>query len=136
MAKVIKEIIIMLLVCLVGILLYAVAFYKFIPNRKVVAEVRQYKASEQITEQLSDNVEERDDKIIKTYEVTSTDLNNYQVKDKYVPGKANPFASVTENPETGATTNQNGTNNNSSSNTEKNNNSSKENEYYSNKGTK
>ena len=141
MAKIIKEIIIMLLVCLVGILLYAVIFYKFSPNRKVVQEVIQYNASEQILEQLSDNVGEQDDKIIKTYEVTSTELNNYKAREQYVPGKANPFASVVENPETGATTNQNGNsnnNNNSGAKTENNNNNntSEESEYRSNKGTK
>lgn len=48
MAKIIKEIIIMLLVALAGMLLFAVIFYEYIPNRKVVPEVIQYSASEKI----------------------------------------------------------------------------------------
>ena len=50
MTKIIKEIIIMLLVALAGMLLFAVIFYEYIPNRKVVPEVSQYSASEKIKE--------------------------------------------------------------------------------------
>ena len=41
MAKIIKEIIIMLLTCLAGMLLFAVILYEYIPNRKVVPEIAQ-----------------------------------------------------------------------------------------------
>ena len=44
MSKIIKEIIIMLLVCLVGMLLFSVIFYEYIPNRKIIPEVTQYSA--------------------------------------------------------------------------------------------
>ena len=108
MGKVLKEIILMLLVCLLGMLLFAVLFYKYIPNRKVIPEVKNYSSSAQIQEQLADDVDQRNDKIIKTYEVTSSDLSNYKSSQEYVPGKANPFASVTQNPESGATTNTTG----------------------------
>ena len=40
MAKVIKEIIIMLLICLISMLVLAVVLYDYIPNRKVVAEIK------------------------------------------------------------------------------------------------
>ena len=48
MAKIIKEIIIMLLTCLAGMLLFAVVLYEYIPNRKVVPEVAMYNASDKI----------------------------------------------------------------------------------------
>ena len=105
MSKVIKEIIIMLLVCLVVMLLFAVIFYEYIPNRKIVPEVAEYKASEKVKELLADDVDKRNDTIVKTFEVTSADLNNYKITNEYVPGKANPFASVIQDPETGAKAN-------------------------------
>ena len=143
--KIFKEIMIMLLVCLVGILLFAVVFYQYIPNRKEVPAVKNYEASEQVLEQLSDDVNREKDKIIKTYEVTSVDLNNYKVEKEYVPGKANPFATTTNNVEEGATENpSNSKNGNSGSsstgNTSESGDSSKEesdnSEYIRNKGTK
>lgn len=104
MAKVIKEIILMLLVCLIGILLFAVVFYEYIPSRKVVADVTTYTASSEVKELLADNVDETDNDIVASfqegnYEVTSSDLSNYEATDTYVPGKSNPFAVVAEDVE-------------------------------------
>ena len=113
MGKVIKEIMIMLLVCLLGMLLFAVAFYEFIPNRKVVPEVVNYEASEKIKELMADDIDQRDDQVVLNYKVTSSDLNNYKVTKDYVPGKANPFAPVAQDPETKATTNNSGNSGNS-----------------------
>ena len=115
MGKVIKEMMIMLLVCLVGMLLFAVAFYEFIPSRKVVPEVTQYSVSEQVQELLADDIDKRNDQVVLTYKVTSSDLNNYKVTNDYVPGKANPFAPASQDPETNATTNN--TNSSTTSNT-------------------
>ena len=91
MLKIIKEIIIMLLVCLVAILLLAVLFYEYIPARKVVAEVTTYTASDTVSELLADDIDKKDVDVIL---VTSSDLNNYEATNNYVPGKANPFAAV------------------------------------------
>ena len=103
--RVFKEIAIMLGICLAGILLCALAFYEYIPNRKVVPDVIKYEASGQVSEQLADNVNHERDQVLKTYEVTSVDLTNYKTEKEYVPGKANPFASVKENIEATATEN-------------------------------
>lgn len=67
MGKIIKEIIIMLLICLVGILLFAVIFYRYIPNRKIVAEVAEYKASDEVEQLLQDNVDQDDNEVVLTY---------------------------------------------------------------------
>lgn len=104
MTKIIKEIFIMLLVCLVGILLFAVALYNFIPNRKVVPEIKTYSATEKIEEMKADDVDKEDKQVVLTYKVTSSDLNTYKATKSYVPGKENPFSAPSNDPETGATT--------------------------------
>lgn len=113
MSKIFKETMIMLLTCLVGILLFAVVFYEYIPNRKIVPEVTQYEASEQVKQAIADDIDKRNDQVVLTYEVTSSDLNNYKYNKKYVAGKANPFAAVAQDPE--STSNTNSTNGGSSS---------------------
>lgn len=98
--KIAKEVIIMLLVILVGILAFAIALYEYTPGKKQVETVATYEVPATINEQLKDDVEERMEKdIIKTYEqgkyqVTSTDLNKFKNSDKYNPGKSNPFAEI------------------------------------------
>ncbi len=105
MLKVIKEIMLMLLVCLVGILLFAVLFYEYIPSRKEVSEVTQYSPTSTVSEQLSDSIDSTNENVISTfqydkdaYQVTSTDLNRFKASKEYVPGKANPFAEVSTEP--------------------------------------
>ena len=124
MSKIIKEIIIMLLVCLVGMLLFSVIFYEYIPNRKIVPEVTQYSASDKIKEQMADDIDKKDDQIVKTFEVTSSVLNNFKVTKDYVAGKANPFAAVASDAESNATTSKSSSNNNSSSSSSSSSNSS------------
>ena len=145
--KIFRELIIMLLICFLGILLFALIFYNYIPNKKVVPEIKKYEASEQIQEQLADTVDQEQQKIVQTYEVTSTDLNNYKVINEYVPGKANPFADVSKDPESGSTPEKpDSDDDNDDDNDDKNNNSTgsddkeKSNnstsEYMTDKGTK
>lgn len=96
MIKAIKEIIIMLLICLISMLILAVVLYDYIPNKKVVAEVTKYSTSEEIETQLADDIDSEGKEVVLTYEVTSKELNSYKDKDKYVPGKLNPFAEASE----------------------------------------
>ena len=96
MARVIKEIIIMLLICLITMLILAVVLYDYIPNRKVVAEVSTYTTSQEIETQLSDDIDSEEKEVVLTYEVTSADLSSYEVTNEYVPGKANPFAAAAQ----------------------------------------
>ena len=104
MAKIIKEIILMLLTCLAGMLLFAVVFYNYIPNRKIVPEIAVYNASEKIKELKSDDIDKRNETIIKTFQVTSSDLTNYKIANDYVAGKSNPFGSAKTNPDAGSST--------------------------------
>ena len=102
MAKIIKEIILMLLTCLAGMLLFAVVFYNYIPNRKIIPEIAVYNASEKIKELKSDDIDKRNETIIKTFQVTSSDLINYKIANDYVAGKSNPFGSAKTNPDAGS----------------------------------
>ena len=143
MLKAIKEIIIMLLVCLVGILLFAVVFYEYIPARKIVAEVSTYTTSEEVEELLADDIDSQDSDVILTfqegnYEVTSSDLNGYEATDDYVPGKANPFAAVADDVDDDASdTNSNtNTNNTTSGGNTTTNSNTDDDEYFKDTGTK
>lgn len=100
MTKAIKEIIIMLLVCLCTMLVLAILLYKFIPTKKQIPEIAKYAKTEQIEDLLEDNVDEKkdEDRIIYTYEVTKGDLAGYQVSKDYIPGKTNPFEEYSGEP--------------------------------------
>lgn len=130
MTKVIKEIIIMLLVCLVAMLVLAIALYQYIPGKKVVPVISKYQASEQVQDLLEDNIDQKNDKdrVILTYEVTKGELSGYQVTNDYIPGKSNPFGEVsktieepeeTNSTETNSTENQSSTSNSSTQNNTK-----------------
>ena len=116
MGKIIKEIIIMLLICLVGMLLFAVLFYQYIPNRKVVAEVKEYQASTEVDQLLEDNIDQEKNEVVLTYSVTSSDLSNYEATNNYNPGKANPFSAPTTTSSKKNNTNSNGNSSNSKNN--------------------
>ena len=97
MAKtIIKEIIIALLVCLAVLLILSVILYDFIPTNKVIPEAIEYQPSSEVEVELNAAVDDHSDEIIKTYEITASDLDNFERTDEYLPGKANPFAAISE----------------------------------------
>ena len=97
MAKtIIKEIIIALLVCLAVLLILSVILYDFIPTNKVIPEAIEYQPSSEVEVELNAAVDDHSDEIIKTYKITASDLDNFERTDEYLPGKANPFAAVSE----------------------------------------
>ena len=121
MAKtIIRETIIALLVCLAVLLILSVALYNFIPSNKVVPEEVKYTPSKEIQTQLNSEVDKENNEVLMTYEVTASDLENYQKAKEYVPGKANPFAAVSESTDdsksenTGSSSTGESNNNNSS----------------------
>ena len=146
MAKnIIKEIIIVLLLCLAIILVLGVLLYEYVPSNKVIPEKVSYTTPENVKEELNkaDNTN-----VITTYEynVEASDLNNYKRVSDYVPGKQNPFSSYNsqstggENTTTGnsstSTGNNNATSGNAGSSTNTTNNNSSEGTYIPNHGTK
>ena len=148
MAKnVIKEIIILLLLCLAIILLLGILLYEYVPMSKTVPNPVSYTTPEDVQQELVASSDVDNSQIILTYEVDSTDLNNYERINDYQPGKANPFSSyetsgentTTNGSATGGNSTSSGSNSSSSNNS---NTSSSGNtttsggEYFQDKGTK
>ena len=143
--KVIKEIIIMLLLCLAIILILGVLLYEYVPSNKIIPDEVAYTTPTAVQEELSKSEDVESNEVILTYSVDSTDLDNYERINTYVPGKPNPFSSYETSGEdtdqsgssTGSsnsgTSTSTGTNNSGSSNAS---NSTGGSEYYPDTGTK
>ena len=80
--KILKEIIISLLSCFLILLILGLVFYRFIPNNKIVPETIKYQASQEVQSEINSEVDSNSNKIIKTYEITASDLEKYQVDSK------------------------------------------------------
>ena len=108
MAKtVLKEIIIMLLLCLVIILALGILLYEYVPMTKTIPNPVSYSTPSEVKKELANSSDIDESQIIMTYEVDATDLNNYTSIQDYKPGKANPFSSY--EPTTSGSTSTNGT---------------------------
>ncbi len=153
MAKtVLKEIIIILLLCLAIILILGILLYDYVPIAKVIPEEVSYTTPENIQKEIAE--EDTVEPVIYTYEVQAEDLNTYKRTQEYQAGKANPFSDINSQPaqetqngtsSNGGTSNS-GTSNNSNSSsssnsgnettTTDNSNTSNNQGYYPDKGTK
>lgn len=132
MAKsIIKETIIMLLVCLAILLILCVLLYEFIPSNKVLPSEVSYQPSEEIQKELESAISGETTKVVLSYEVTSNDLNNYEKSNDYNPGKVNPFSTYIEEPEENLG-NENNSNSETNSNTNSNSDSQNGGTYYPN----
>ena len=102
MAKsVIKEIIIVLLLCLAIMLVLGILLYEYVPVNKTIPNEVAYATPQNVKKELASSSDVDDSQIIMTYEINSDDLSNYRRVQDYVPGKANPFSSyetTAENP--------------------------------------
>ena len=155
MAKnVIKEIIIILLLCLAIILILGILLYEYVPMTRTIPNPVSYTVPEEVETEIQDT----SDDVLLSFNndsegIDSTELNNYERINNYQPGKANPFSSyedttstngentTTGNSSTGgsssSTTNSTGTNN--SNNSTGNNNSqttTSGGKFFQDKGTK
>lgn len=154
--KVVKELIIILLLCLAIILLLGILLYEYVPMTKTIPTPVSYTTPENVKQELANTTTIDESQIILTYEVDSTDLNNYKRIQDYKPGKANPFSSYettgtntttgsssTGNGQTGetgttATSNSTGVSNNVSSQTDttQENTTTSGGQFFQDKGTK
>lgn len=97
MAKnIIKEIIIILLLTIAIILILGVLLYDYVPVNKLIPEKISYTTPEKVKSELETDSNADDMEVVVTYEIDSTDLNNYKKIQEYVPGKKNPFSSIIE----------------------------------------
>lgn len=143
MKNVIKEIFIMLLLCIAIALILAVVFYDYNPINKEVPQTITYQFPSElgdVKQDLDTPLTNNEDQVIRTYEVTEDDLNRAK-KTNYDAGKANPFMAYSDNTttdgnttnSTGNTTNNNKTNTNSTSKNNTTNSNSQENYNPNNK---
>ena len=107
--SILKEIIIVLLLCLAIILVLGILLYDYVPISKTVPNQVAYTTPEDVKQELLQSGALDESEVIMTYEVNNEDLNNYRSVKDYKPGKANPFSSY-ETPVIENTTNStNGT---------------------------
>lgn len=137
--NIIKEIIIVLLLTLAIILVLGVLLYEYVPANKIIPEKISYNTPESVKSELQAYTNVDDTEVVITYEIDSTDLNNYRKIHEYVPGKKNPFSSIVstnnntiENGNTTTSTNNTITTNNTAINDTTN----EDTGYLPNKGTK
>lgn len=87
-----KETIIILILCVIIALILVVLLYDYNPVSKVVPSMVAYSTSEDIKNELEENVENALlDLKPKVYNIEGTDLNSYQRSNTYNPSKENPF---------------------------------------------
>ena len=154
MAKnVIKEIIIILLLCLAIILILGILLYEYVPMTKTIPNPVSYTVPEEVETEIQDT----SDDVLLSFNndsegIDSTELNNYERINNYQPGKANPFSSyedttstsgentTTGNSSTGgsssSTTNLTGTNNSNNSTGNNNSETTSGGKFFQDKGTK
>lgn len=136
MAKtIIRETIIILLLCLAIILVLGVVLYNYVPSNKIVPQEVSYTQTEEVKKAIQESADAENSQVILTYKIDETDLDNYEKQGDYNSGKANPFSSyqqesVNNNQTAG---NQTTTNSSTSSNTNTNENSVTENNTTQNK---
>jgi hypothetical protein len=124
-----RLIILMIVFMAIAILLSQVILYDYASNDKTVSKATEYERETKIETALAKNTEETDgttsidfaseeeEETVTTgkYEVTSTDLSNYEKTNEYNPGKVNPFSTYKvedakdTSDDSGSTTDTNGT---------------------------
>lgn len=97
--SILKEIFIMILLCLVIVLVLAIVFYDYVPTNKVIPMAVEYTMPEELSEvkeELDLMVANGQEEIIQTYEIEESDLNAYEKTSE--AGKTNPFEKYIEEP--------------------------------------
>lgn len=112
MKSVLKEIIIILLLCCAICLILGIIFYDYIPTNKVIpSTVEAYSSSNTIKEEINQNVANFTMEPV-SLEITASDLKLYEQKETYTSGKANPFAASSTGTTGNTTDGNSGTSNN------------------------
>lgn len=92
--SILKEIIIVLLLCAIILFVLGVLFYDYNPISKVVPNKIAYSVPENIKNELEENVQNTLSVENKVYTIEGSDLNIYKKSKTYNPSKENPFAST------------------------------------------
>jgi len=124
--EIIKDLIVSLLIVVcIGIIL-SIVFYDDIALGKVIPEAEAYTLSSEMQNELEYGELDNTEEVIINYYIDASDLKKYEKDNKYIKGKSNPFAEVSDLEQENNTTG----NNNTSS--DKNNNGG----FYEDDGTK
>ena len=91
--SVFKEVSIMILICLAIALVLGVIFYDYIPNNKVLPQKIAYETPKNVKQEIEVEITEYEKENV-VYEITDSDLSLYRSTKSYVPGKADPFADL------------------------------------------
>ena len=92
MKGIIKQFFIILLLCITIVLVFAVLFYDYIPNNKVVpSTVQSYETSNKIKDEIKEEILDFKKQNI-TLEITDSELKIRKQDHTYESGKVNPFA--------------------------------------------
>lgn len=116
--SIIKEICIMILLCVAIALILGILFYDYIPTNKIIPSKEAYYTPNEVKAEIDEQITEIEKTEI-SYEVTDADLNVYKQTSSYRPGKPDPFSLIdTQNNVTGNTSGNTGTqgNNNNENN--------------------
>lgn len=112
--KIIKETVMVVLLCIAIILILGLLFYKYIPTNKIVPNKVAYKIPENVAGELQNEVDGTTFVNI-TYTLDPSAIKNSKKTNEYNPGKQNPFAKI----ETENTTGSNNTSGSTNTNTNK-----------------
>ncbi len=93
--NIVKELIIILLLCLAIILLLGILLYEYVPMNKTVPNTEAYTTPSNVKAELKE--EDANGDLIQTYEINNSDLDDYKRIQNYKPGKADPFSSYESN---------------------------------------
>lgn len=89
--SIIKEIFIMLLLCIAIVLILGIILYDYIPSNKVIPVKEAYETPNDVKEEINEQITEIEKTEI-SYEITDADLNLYKQTSSYKPGKPDPFS--------------------------------------------
>lgn len=93
--SIIKEISIIILLCVAIVLILGVIFYDYIPTNKAVPnKLSTYTTPEDVKNEIDEQITEIN-KVEVSYEITGTDINLYKETHSYTPGKVDPFSAST-----------------------------------------
>ena len=106
MMKILREIIIILLLCAAILLILGILFYDYNPVNKVVPNKVAYEVPENVKEDLQvENIDNTTPTIEnKVYTVDDVDLNIYRKSQTYNPSKENPFSTTSADDSTETST--------------------------------
>lgn len=105
MKTLIKQIFIILLLCIAIFLILAIIFYDSMPISVVVPNnVAAYKTPSEVKEEINQKIVEYSKQNV-SFEITDSDLNLYKKNKSYDPQKDNPFAKPTASTASESSTN-------------------------------